>query len=57
MVPALKMWIWFIGAAAWYMDAAINLHYNARGHAILALAVATMFFIAGWVGVKTPKRH
>jgi hypothetical protein len=57
MVPALKMWIWFIGAAAWYLDAAINLHYNERGHAVLALAVATMFFIAGMVGVKTPKRR
>ncbi len=57
MIPALKIWIWFIGAAAWYLDAAINLHYNARGHAVLALAVATMFFIAGMVGVKSPKRR
>jgi hypothetical protein len=56
-MPALKIWIWFVGAAAWYLDAAINLHYNARGHALLALCVATLFFIAGMVWVKTPKRH
>jgi hypothetical protein len=54
---ALKQWIWFIGAAAWYMDAAINLHYNARSHALLALLVATMFFVAGMVWVSSPRRH
>ncbi len=53
---ALKQWIWFIGAAAWYMDAAINLHYGARSHAFLALLVATMFFVAGMVWVSNPKR-
>ena len=52
----LKQWIWFIGAAAWYTDSAVNLHYGARNHALLALIVATMFFIAGMVWVKTPKR-
>jgi hypothetical protein len=53
---ALKHWIWFIGAAAWYMDAAVNLHYGARSHALLALIVATMFFVAGMVWVKSPRR-
>jgi hypothetical protein len=56
-MPALKIWIWFVGAAVWYLDAALNLHYNARGHAILALCVATMFFIAGMVWVRNPKRR
>ncbi len=56
-MPALKQWIWFIGAAAWYVDAAINLHYGARSHALLALLVATMFFAAGMIWVKTPRRR
>jgi hypothetical protein len=54
---ALKQWIWFIGAAAWYLDAAVFMHYGARSHALLALLVATMFFVAGMVWVKNPRRH
>ena len=56
-MSVLKRWIWFIGTIAWYIDAAINLHYGARNHALLALMVATMFFIMGMVQVKSPKRR
>ena len=57
MPAALMQWIWFIGATVWYGNAAIFLHYGSRTHALLSLIVASMFFIAGMVGVKTPRRR
>lgn len=39
--------IWFVGAFVWWFDAAVNLHYGARTHALIALGIAIMFFAAG----------
>jgi len=56
-MAAFKHWSWFVGALAWYVDAAIQLHYHARGRALLALAVATVFFVAGMFWVRTPRQR
>ena len=50
-------WIWFAGAVAWWIDAALAVHGGNRGHALLALAVSVIFFIAGMVWLKTPPRR
>ncbi len=53
---ARTYWIWFAGAAAWWADAAIAVHYQHLGHALLALGIAALFFIAGMIWLKTPPR-
>jgi hypothetical protein len=50
--------IWFVGAVVWWIDSAVALHYDHKPHAVLALAVACVFFGAGIMWVKTSqKRH
>ncbi len=39
--------IWFAGSVAWWIDAAVNLHYHQRAHALAALIIAVIFFAAG----------
>ncbi len=50
-------WIWFAGAAVWWGDAALAVHYGHRGHALLALLVSALFFVAGMVWLKTPRKR
>jgi hypothetical protein len=50
-------YIWFVGAVVWWIDAAVAVHYNNRAHAILALAVACVFFAAGIMWVKTTEKR
>ena len=40
-------WIWFVGCAAWVMDAAVSIHLHDPLHAKLAMTVACVFLIAG----------
>jgi hypothetical protein len=40
-------WIWFVGCAAWVVDAAASVHLHDVAHAKLALMVASVFLIAG----------
>jgi hypothetical protein len=40
-------WIWFVGAAAWFVDAALVLHRGALGRGIVSGAVSAMFLAAG----------
>ena len=56
-MAARTYWIWFAGAAAWWIDAAIAVHYGNRGHALLALLISALFFVAGMVWVKTPRKR
>jgi hypothetical protein len=49
--------IWFIGAVAWWFDAAVALHYDHKPHALLALAIACLFFAAGMLVIKTRERR
>lgn len=49
--------IWFVGAAVWWFDAAVALHYNHKAQALLGIVVACVFLIAGILGVKSTERH
>ena len=40
-------WIWFVGSAAWFLDAALVLHRGALGRGLVAVAVSAMFLAAG----------
>jgi len=40
-------WIWFVGSAAWFLDAALVLHRGALARGLLAVAVSAMFLVAG----------
>lgn len=40
-------WIWFVGAAAWFLVAALVLHRGALGQGLVAVAVSAMFLAAG----------
>lgn len=50
-------WIWFLGAVAWWVSAALAVHYNHRFHALLSLAVSALFFIAGVLWLRMPPRR
>jgi hypothetical protein len=49
--------IWFVGAVVWWIDAAVAVHYGNKAHAVLALAVACVFFAAGIMGVKGAEKR
>jgi hypothetical protein len=40
-------WIWFVGSAAWFLDAALVLHRGALARGLVAVAVSAMFLVAG----------
>jgi hypothetical protein len=40
-------WIWFLGFAAWLIDAFVSIHLNYWLHARLAVMVAIVFLAAG----------
>jgi hypothetical protein len=40
-------WIWFVGFAAWLIDALISVRYHNVLHARLSLMVAIVFLTAG----------
>jgi hypothetical protein len=40
-------WIWFVGAAAWFLDAALILHRGALGRGVVSVVVSAMFLAAG----------
>ncbi|HEY0786542.1 MAG TPA: hypothetical protein VGD62_11765 [Acidobacteriaceae bacterium] len=39
--------IWFVGSAAWWVDAALVLHRGYRSRALVSLGIAILFFAAG----------
>jgi hypothetical protein len=49
-------WIWFAGAAVWWISAALAVHYNHSAHALMSLAVSALFFFAGLLWLKMPPR-
>lgn len=53
---AWTAWIWFAGAAVWWVSAALAVHYNHRTHALLSLSVSALFFFAGLLWLKLPPR-
>ncbi|HTY84036.1 MAG TPA: hypothetical protein VMB19_07445 [Silvibacterium sp.] len=42
-----SVWIWFVGAAAWFLVAALSLHHHALGSGVVAAAISALFLAAG----------
>jgi len=40
-------WIWFVGAGAWFFDAAFSLHQHVLGWGLLEAAVSATFLAVG----------
>jgi hypothetical protein len=53
---AWTAWIWFAGAAVWWVSAALAVHYNHRTHALLSLGISALFFFAGLLWLRMPPR-
>jgi len=51
-----SVWIWFVGAAAWFVVAALSLHHHALGGGLLATAISALFLGAGMFFRKQARR-
>ena len=51
-----SVWIWFVGAAAWFIVAALSLHHHALGSGVLAAAISALFLAAGMLFRKLARR-
>jgi asparagine N-glycosylation enzyme membrane subunit Stt3 len=51
-----SVWIWFVGAAAWFLVAALSLHHHALGSGVLATAISALFLAAGMFFRKLARR-
>jgi hypothetical protein len=40
-------WIWLVGAAAWFFDAALSLHYGSPLEGLLEVLVSAAFLAMG----------
>jgi hypothetical protein len=40
-------WIWFVGSAAWFVDAALSLHRRAVGWGLLETLTSATFLAVG----------
>jgi hypothetical protein len=49
-------WIWFVGAAAWFLDAALSLHHRELGSGLLATVISALFLAAGMFFRKQARR-
>jgi len=50
------VWIWFVGAGAWFLVAALSLHHHALGSGVLATAISALFLAAGMFFRKLSRR-
>jgi hypothetical protein len=50
------VWIWFVGAGAWFFDAAMSLHHHALSSGLLATAISALFLAAGMFFRKQARR-
>ena len=51
-----SVWIWFVGAAAWFVVAALSLHHHALGSGVLATVISALFLAAGMFFRKLARR-
>jgi asparagine N-glycosylation enzyme membrane subunit Stt3 len=51
-----SVWIWFVGAAAWFVVAALSLHHHALGNGLLATVISALFLTAGMFFRKQARR-
>lgn len=50
-------WIWFLGAAVWFLDAALGMHHGALRSGLTAAAISAVFLIVGIYFRRQAKRH
>jgi hypothetical protein len=48
--------VWWIGAAAWLLDAGVSLRISGRTHALIALGIAVLFAVMAVYTSKTSRR-
>ena len=51
-----SVWIWFVGAGAWFVVAALSLHHHVLGNGIVATAISALFLAAGMFFRKLARR-
>jgi hypothetical protein len=52
-----SIWIWFVGAAAWFLAAALSLHRHSLGSGLLATVISAVFLAAGMFFRKQARRN
>ena len=50
-------WIWFLGAAVWFFDAALGMHQGAVGHGLADAGIAALFLAIGMFFRRQAKRR
>ncbi|HTV81376.1 MAG TPA: hypothetical protein VME18_01905 [Acidobacteriaceae bacterium] len=50
-------WIWFLGAAVWFFDAALGMHHGALGHGLADAGISALFLAAGVFFRRQAKRN
>lgn len=56
LLGSWSVWIWFVGAGAWFLVAALSLHHHALGSGVLATAISALFLAAGMFFRKLSRR-
>lgn len=50
-------WIWFLGAAVWFVDAAIGLHHGALGSGLADAGISALFLVVGLLFRRQAQRR
>jgi asparagine N-glycosylation enzyme membrane subunit Stt3 len=50
------VWIWFVGAGAWFLVAALSLHHHALANGLIATIISALFLTAGMFFRKLARR-
>ncbi len=50
-------WIWFLGAAAWFVDAALSMRRGALGPGLADAAVSALFLAVGMLFRRQARRQ
>jgi hypothetical protein len=50
-------WIWYVGAAVWFLDAALGMYHGALRSGLTAAGISAVFLVAGIFFGRQTKRH
>lgn len=50
-------WIWFLGAAVWFFDAALGMHHGALRVGLADAGIAALFLVIGLLFRRQAKRQ
>lgn len=50
-------WIWFLGAAVWFLDAALSMRHGALGRGLANAAVSVLFLVVGMIFRRQARRQ